>query len=160
MSLEAKLAVLEVIGELPVEPSDRFILLLIADRQSDTKGYSWCSAADLAYRSGYSIGHVRRCIGRLEAAELLMVGRQQGSVHHMAVIHNPAHHARGTGAMDPAHHARTPAHHARRNQLENQLENLAPTALNFPADNNTKCGHRWVAADGSCPVCLTQEAQQ
>jgi hypothetical protein len=155
---------LESLSDL--QPSDRFVLLLIADRENDEWGYATCSVADLAARSGYDPGHIRRTIGRLEAAGALTVERKPGCKHRMTVVHNPAHGARGTddadpahGARNPAHGARNPAHHARRTSYE-PVMNLAPIGADVSPSICLQCGgeappHKW-----RCTACQAVPAKR
>ena len=140
---------------LPV--AERLIWLLVADRTNDHKGYAWCSSADLAARSGLTPGAVRHRIGNLEMMDLLDVERRSGRTNrYRIVIPNPRQEARPTRAVgrEPAPWGATPAPPGARNQLENQLENLAPNGADVSRE---QCGHRWRSVSGECPTCLADE---
>lgn len=167
MSRTKKDATFDVLESLVhLQPSDRFVLLLIADRENDQWGYATCSVADIAARSGYDAGHVRRTIGRLEAAGALTVERKPGCKHRMSVVHNPAHGARGTddtdpahGARNPAHGARTPAHGARGTSYE-PVMNLAPVGADVSPAMCLESGadtppHKW-----RCDACQVAPAKR
>jgi len=155
MSRTAKDAAFDALHELPrwLPVAERLIWLLIADRINDKRGYAWCSSNDLAARSGLTPGAVRHRVAKLEVVGLVEVERRSGSQNrYRLVIPNPRQEARPTRAVGrgPAPWGATPAPPGARNQLENQLENLAPTALGFTC---AECGgaareHRW-----RCDAC-------
>lgn len=164
MSRKLKDAVLDALVHLPttVSPGDRFTWVVLADRQSDMHGYAWPSYADIAARTGLNHDWVGHAVESLEAHGLLHVERRPGSTNrYRIVIPNPRgerggieHMTDAVSAGGPAVSAGVPRGERVRNQLENQLENLAPTALNFPTENQcVECDrpttrHRW-----RCETC-------
>jgi len=160
MSNAAKDSVFDLLKTLPpaVSPADRLLLLLIADRVNDSKGYAWPSGADLAKRSGLSKGWIWHAVARLEATGFLTVERRFGKQNrYRLVIHNQRGECASStdatsavSALPGAVSAPVRRGERARNPLENPLENLAPTALGFTC---AECGgaareHRW-----RCDAC-------
>jgi len=150
MSRAAKDAAFDTLAHLPswLPVAERLVWMIIADRINDKHGYAWCSSYDLAARTGLTPGAVRHCVTRLEVAGLVDVERRPGRTNRYRIgFPNPRLETRPTRVpgRGPASIDATPASPDARNQLENQLENLAPTALSFTC---AECGgpsraHRW-----------------
>jgi hypothetical protein len=166
MSRTAKDEVFDALAHLPAEraSSDRFVWLLIADRQNDAKGYAWCSSNDLAARSGLTAGWIRHhSIPRLEELGLIMVIRRPGRVNRYTIVipnlraerAGPDDEGRALSARGRAVNARGSRAERARNQLENQLVNLAPDGAEF----SSPCGHRWITEDGYCGTCSSEAAR-
>lgn len=168
MSRSAKDAAFDALADLAadVSPADRLMWLVIADRQSDLRGYAWPSATDIAARTGLTVGWVRHSIGRMETAGMIAVDRRPGRVNRYRVlIPNPRAERAGsdpdTRALDArgrAVSARPPRAERARNQLENQLENL-PAAPVISTCSEAGCdkpttGQRWRCDD--CQIHRTR----
>lgn len=166
MSREVKDSVFDVLPTLPatVTPTDRAVWLWIANRQSDTVGYAWCSHADIAAATGCTIDWSPRAVSNLETHGLLVVERRRGSNNRYRIVipnqraerGSTEHMSAAVSAVGTALSAVDPRAERGRNQLDNQLDNQAPDGAGFASEHN--CGHRWRSVSGECPTCLTESA--
>jgi hypothetical protein len=165
MSRELKDAVFDALPDLPatVTTTDRAVWLWIANRQSDTVGYAWCSHADIAAATRCTIDWSPRAVANLETHGLLAVERRHGSNNRYRIVipnrraerGSTEHMSAALSAVGTAVSAVDYRAERGRNQLDNQLDNQAPDGAEFAHEHN--CGHRWRSVSGDCPTCLTEE---
>lgn len=82
-------------GENTLRPSDRLVLMGIADHADERGAHAFPSIHTLAHMAGVSSREVVRALKRLEGARLLVIsrrtGRRQANLYRLAMV-TPGHH--------------------------------------------------------------------
>ena len=64
------------VWKLNLPPTEKFVLLAIADFSNDKKGIAWPSQSTIAAKTGYSRQTVNRAINRLREKRMIVSSRQ------------------------------------------------------------------------------------